>query len=336
MIEDRTHGSRARGAARRRLLLSVAGAGATVLAASRGARAAAWPQRPVHILVGYSAGGNLDQMVRLVAEHMGNALGGRFVVENKPGAAGTIAATAVARAPADGYTFLAGGDPELVLAPRTMRLAYDPAVDLDPLCVAAIVPIVLAIHAGRPERTLADLVANARREPMAVGVPGARTPMALGALMMNQELGTRFEPVPYRGGSALVADLAGGQVPLGLTGPLSVEPMVKAGRVRVLGVVQRERARLLPDVPAFGEVGMRRFEASALNVFSAPRGVPDDIRERFAAAVRDALASKAIAERLRGAGVDPVALAPDASRRLIARLGEESEQAVRAVGWTRE
>lgn len=321
---------------RRTLLLAMAGIGSGALVGARPAAAAAWPERQINVLVGYSAGGSLDQMVRLVAEHVGGELGQKVLVENRPGAAGTLAAAAVARAPADGYTFLAGGDPELLLAPRTMRLSYDPATDLDILCVAAVVPLVLAIHADRPERTIAELVASARREPINCAVPGARTPMTLAALMMNRELGTQLNPVPYQGGSAVARDLAGGQVAVGMTGPLSIEAMVKAGRVRVLAVLQRERARLLPEVPAIGEVGMRGFEAQALNVFSARRDVPEAIRLRFAAALRSALASASITERLRAGGVDPVALSPEESRRMISRMGEELDLAVKAAGWTRE
>jgi tripartite-type tricarboxylate transporter receptor subunit TctC len=321
---------------RRTLLLAMAGIGSGAIMGQRSASAAMWPERQMNVLVGYSAGGSLDQMVRLVAEQVGGELGQKVLVDNRPGAAGTLAAAAVARAPADGYTFLAGGDPELLLAPRTMRLPYDPAADLDILCVAAVVPLVLAIHADRPERTIAELVASARREPINCAVPGARTPMTLAALMMNRELGTQLNPVPYQGGSAVARDLAGGQVALGMTGPLSIEAMVKAGRVRVLAVLQRERARLLPEVPAIGEVGMRGFEAQALNVFSARRDVPEPIRLRFAAAVRRALTSASIADRLRAGGVDPVALPPEESRRMISRLGEELDVAVKAAGWTRE
>jgi tripartite-type tricarboxylate transporter receptor subunit TctC len=321
---------------RRRFVLATAAAGCVVIQGAGSAAAATWPDRPVNVLVGYSAGGSLDQMVRSVADHASGALGQRFVVENRTGASGTVAAAAVVHAAPDGYTFLAGGDPELLLAPRTMRLSYDPAVDLDPLCVAAVVPIVLAIHADRPERSITELIASARREPLSCAVPGARTPMSLAAAMMNRELGTRIEPVAYQGGSAVARDLAGGQVPIGMTSPLSLTPMVKAGRVRVLAVLQRERARLLPEVPAIGEVGMRSFEAQALNVFSARTAVPEPIRLRFAAAVRDALGSAPIAERLRAAGVDPVALTPDESRRLIARLGEQFDVAVKTAGWTRE
>jgi tripartite-type tricarboxylate transporter receptor subunit TctC len=310
-----------------------AAAAAATLGDARAQAAPPWPERPVRLIVGYAAGGNVDQLVRLVAEHASAALGQPFVVENRTGASGTVAA--VVQAPADGYTFLGGGDPELVLMPLTTTLPYQARTDLDPLCIAAVVPIVLAIHAGRPERTLDDVLQTARREPLDCAVPGVRTPMDLGALMMNHELGTRFVPVPYRGGGAIAQDLAGGQVATALASPLALDAMVKAGRVRLVAVCQREPSPLLPGLPAFGEARLRVYEPTALNVFSARPQVPAAIRERFASACRSALADPAIAGRLRAAGVDPVALDPDASRRRLARLAEESQQAVRTVGWVK-
>lgn len=312
-----------------------AAAAAATLGDARAQGAPQWPERPVRVIVGYAAGGNVDQLVRLVAEHASAALGQPFVVENRAGASGTVAAAAVVQAAADGYTFLGGGDPELVLMPLTTTLPYQARTDLDPLCIAAIVPIVLAIHAGRPERTLDDVLQTARREPLDCAIPGVRTPMELGALMMNHELGTRFVPVPYRGGGAIAQDIAGGQVATALASPLALDAMVKAGRVRLLAVCQRQPSPLLPGLPAFGEARLRAYEPTALNVFSARPQVPAAIRERFAQACRSALADPTIAARLRAAGVDPVALDAEASRRRLAQVADESQQAVRTVGWVR-
>jgi tripartite-type tricarboxylate transporter receptor subunit TctC len=320
----------------RRMFAKLIGAGACAALLPDARAQAPWPSKPLKIIVSYAVGGTLDQAVRLIAAHAGAALGQQAVVENRTGATGTIGAAAVVQAPADGYTFLAGGDPELVLAPFIGKVPYNPDTDLVPLSITAMAPIVVAIHGERPEKTMAELIATARREPVGYATPGARSPMELGMEMLNRRLGTRFTAVPYRGGGALALDLASGQVPVALTGPLSVDAMVKAGKVRVLCVFQRERSPLLPGVPAVAESGFRDLEVIALHVFSARASVPADIRARFADAVRAAVASPEVSDKLRGSGISPVAMAPAESLRFLRETAATYQAAVATLGWDKE
>jgi len=320
---------------RRGTLATLLGIGATLglPLALRAQPSGDWPNRPVRLIVGYGAGGTLDQAMRLIAQHASVAMGQTVVVDNRAGASGTIGAAAVVQAPADGYTFLAGGDPELVLAAQIGKPPYDPEADLVPLSITALAPFVFALHAQRPEGSLADLLATARREPISCAIAGARSSMELGLEMLNRRLGTRFVPVPYRGGGSLAVDVASGQLPLALTGPLSVEAMAKEGRIRVLGVFQRERTPLLPDVTAIGELGFREIEVIALHVISARSDVPSAIRARFSDLVRAAAASPEVAARLRAAGVNPVALAPAESLKRLRDTAASYRVAVSELGW---
>lgn len=291
--------------------------------------------RQVTMVVSFPPGGATDLLARLVAARLGELLGQRIVVENRPGAAGTVGAAAVARAEPDGTTLLVGADPELTLMHHLVRLPYA-ASDLRPLTIATQTPFLLAVHASRPERSFADLVAAARAGELSVASPAARSPVSIGIAQLNQRLGTRFDEVPYRGGAAAARDLGAGQVGVGIAGGQSLAPLVQQGLVRVLAVLQESRSPLAPETPSLGDAGVTGVNIVAFNHFSVSARTQPEVAAGWSALIRRVLAEPEIVARLRAGGMDPVALAPETAASYIAAREAAIGAAVRQLGWQRE
>lgn len=291
---------------RRSALLALAG-----LCVAGAAGAQSYPTRPVRIIVSYAAGGGVDMMARVLAEQLGKQMGQTFVVENKPGASGTIGADAVAKSAPDGYTLLAGGNPELTFMQAVNdKLPYQPLRDLAPLMLVANVPSVLVVNAASPIRTMAQFMERARdAKGLPYGTPGRGTPMHLAFELMNQLHGTKLIHVPYKGGGPATADAVGGQIEVAVINAPPVLPQIHAGKLRALAVLQNERSPLLPDVPTLKEAtGIADVQAPAWFALSMPAGVPADIRSRLEAELRKALDQAEVRAMLAKAGLDVVAL----------------------------
>ena len=224
---------------RRSALLALAG-----LCVAGAAGAQSYPTKPVRIIVSYAAGGGVDMMARVLAEQLGKQMGQTFVVENKPGASGTIGADAVAKSAPDGYTLLAGGNPELTFMQAVNdKLPYQPLRDLAPLMLVANVPSVLVVNAASPIRTMAQFMERARdAKGLPYGTPGRGTPMHLAFELMNQLHGTKLIHVPYKGGGPATADVVGGQIEVAVINAPPVLPQIHAGKLRALAVLQNERS----------------------------------------------------------------------------------------------
>jgi tripartite-type tricarboxylate transporter receptor subunit TctC len=291
--------------------------------------------RQVTMVVSFPPAGATDMLARLVAARLGELLGQRIVVENRPGAAGTVGAAWVARAEADGTMLLVGADPELTLMHHLVRLPYA-ASDLRPLTIATQTPFLLAVHASRPERSFADLVTAARRGEVSVASPAARSPVSIGIAQLNQQLGTRFDEVPYRGGAAAAQDLGAGQVGVGIAGGQSLAALVQQGLVRVLVVLQESRSPLAPETPSLGEAGVTGVNIVAFNHFAVSARTQPEIAARWSAVIRRVLAEPEMIARLRAGGMDPVALAPEAAASYITTRDAAIGAAVRQLGWERE
>ena len=234
-----------------------------------------------------------------------------FVVENKPGASGTIGADAVAKSAPDGYTLLAGGNPELTFMQAVNdKLPYQPLRDLAPLMLVANVPSVLVVNAASPIRTMAQFMERARdAKGLPYGTPGRGTPMHLAFELMNQLHGTKLIHVPYKGGGPATADVVGGQIEVAVINAPPVLPQIHAGKLRALAVLQNERSPLLPDVPTLKEAtGIADVQAPAWFALSMPASVPADIRSRLEAELRKALDQAEVRAMLAKAGLDVVAL----------------------------
>ena len=291
---------------RRSALLALAG-----LCVAGAAGAQSYPTKPVRIIVSYAAGGGVDMMARVLAEQLGKQMGQTFVVENKPGASGTIGADAVAKSAPDGYTLLAGGNPELTFMQAVNdKLPYQPLRDLAPLMLVANVPSVLVVNAASPIRTMAQFMERARdAKGLPYGTPGRGTPMHLAFELMNQLHGTKLIHVPYKGGGPATADVVGGQIEVAVINAPPVLPQIHAGKLRALAVLQNERSPLLPDVPTLKEAtGIADVQAPAWFALSMPAGVPADVRPRLGAELRKALDQAEVRAMLAKAGLDVVAL----------------------------
>lgn len=298
--------------ARRRLVLGSAAAAVGGLAAQGAwAQAAAFPSRPIRIVVPYAAGGGADGNARLLAHAMAPGLGQTLVIENKPGASGIIAAQSVVQAPADGYTLLFDTFPYAVNA-VLRKLPFDPVKDLLPVSQAINMPNLLVVPASAPYKTLKELVDYAKANPGKLNYAsyGAGGTAHLAAELLRREAGIDWVHVPYKGGAPAITDLLAGQVSAYFANPVSGLTYVKAGRLRALATTGPQRMAALPEVPTFKESGYPSFKVLEWNGFFAPAGTPPPVVERLADAVRDATRAPDVQQRLASLGIDPVGSTP--------------------------
>lgn len=334
MTEDRTRNWT------RRSLTGRMGAGLGVLAASPAllpgtGRAQTYPDRPPRVLIGWPAGGTPDVVTRVVTEEMGNRLGQRFVVENRPGASSNIAAAAAARSAPDGYTLFVATVATQGIAPALFRsLNFDPKGDFAAIARWATLPAMVVVKADSPFRTLADLLEAARREPGRVifGTAGNGTSLHLSGQLLQMRTGIRLEHAPYRGGAAALNDVVAGRLPASINNLPEVVGQLQAGTVRALAVTTRRRSPLFPGVPTMEEAGVPDFETGSWVGLAAPRDTPGPVIEALARASEQALAQPAVAARLQEAGASPAFLGPAEFGRFIeAELGKWAP-IVRATG----
>ena len=300
------------------------------------AAAQPYPSKPVRIIASFAAGGGVDLMARLVAQELHKQLGQPFIVENRPGASGSIGADAVAKSAPDGYTFLAGGNPELTFMPVVSdKLPYDPQRDLAPLVLAANAPSVVVVHPGSGIMSISQLMERAREaQGLPYGTPGRGTPMHLAFELLNAETGTKFTHVPYKGGGPATCDVVACQIGVAVINAPPVLPHIRSGKLRALAVMQGERSALLADVPTLKEgTGIEGILAPAWFGFSAPAKVPVEIRARLEQEIRRALAEPDVKAKLAGAGLDVVALPAARMAEVIRSETAYNRTAIKRLGF---
>jgi tripartite-type tricarboxylate transporter receptor subunit TctC len=270
---------------------------------------AAWPDKPVKLVVPYSPGGAADALARAVAADLGLRLKQQVIVENKPGAGGTIGAQSVATAPADGYTFLYDATSFAVNPSLYPKLPFSYSKDFLPVSMVARIPTLLVVPASSPFRTVADLVQHAKNNPAKLSYASAGNGGAahLSGELFKQGYKVSIVHIPYRGGAPALTDLAGGQVDMMFSAVTASGPMVKAGRLRVLATAFDKRLESMPDVPTVAESGLKGFSAYEWNAIFAPAGTPSEIVRRMEAEMLGVLASPAMRERLATLGALPAA-----------------------------
>ena len=234
-----------------------------------------YPARPITVVVAYPAGGDTDAMARLFAEKLTVRLRQPVVVDNRPGAGGTVGNNLVARAVPDGYTLLFTPNP-FTIAPMVMRLptaaTYDPLRGFTPVVQTASQAVLLVAHPSTGFKSVADMVAAAKAgKTLSYASPGAGSPMHIGAEWLNRVAGVSIQHVPYRGVAPAVNDVAAGHVGLAYVTLGPVAQYIQAGKLRALAVTDPKRSPLLPDVPSLAELGYRDIAAGAWNGFFAPR-----------------------------------------------------------------
>jgi tripartite-type tricarboxylate transporter receptor subunit TctC len=281
------------------VLAKMAAAGWTLLAASP-LSAQSYPERPVKIVVSTQPGGTPDLIARAIADRLSTKLKQTFVVENRIGAAGNLAADAVARSAPDGHTLLVALGTTFTVNPSIHRKSpFDPNADFTYISIVGKAINMLVAHASIPVNSLAEFVAYAKKQPISYAHGGPGTPGHLCMEYFRLLAGFQTMPVPYRGNVQLGADLAAGQIKFGFVGTFGVSQHVRAGRLKGLAVSSRTRAPFAPDVPTIAEAGYPDFEFETYIVLAAPAGVPGAVAALLEGEVREAMAQPEVQEKLR-------------------------------------
>ncbi len=293
-----------------------------------------WPQQPVKIMVGLAAGGLTDTITRIIAQPLGEQLGQPMVVENRPGASGTIAAEVVARGPADGYTLVMGNLPQMVILPAMQTTKYDPLRDFAPISLVGSNPFVLCVNPKLPVHTLAEFIAYVKERPgqLAFGSGGIGNGTHLSMAYFLKLAGLDMIHVPYKGGAPAMADLVAGHVVANFSSSSDALPQVKAGTVRAIAVSSGTRWPKLPDVPAISELGYPAFKTITWNGLMAPAQTPKEIVNRVAAEVARAVKEPAVIEHMGNQGIDPIGSTPEEFAAAIKADVALWTEAVKAAG----
>lgn len=308
---------------------------ATLCACAGAAAADAYPAKPVRIVVPFAAGGAIDIIVRASAQQLSKELGQPLVIDNRPGAGGTIGAEMVAKSAGDGYTLLAGTSATHGVNPALYpRQPYDALRDFVPVAHIAGVPNVLVVTPASGIRSLDDLIRQARANPgnLSFGSAGSGTSLHLAGELFRSEARVDLLHVPYKGAAPATTDLLGGQISMMFnTVPVAL-PLIRSGKLRALAVTAKQRHFALPEVPTFAEQGYKSVESETWVGLFAPAGTARAVIDTLAQALERSLRDKSVADLLRQQGAEPQFMGPDAFGRYV-----ESEIArwggvVRAAG----
>ena len=296
---------------RRSVLFGAAAAGLAAPAlAQQGAQQ--FPSKPVRIVVPYTAGGGADTTARLIGPKLQEALGQTVVIDNKPGAGGTIGDDAVAKAAPDGHTLLIGAFAHAVNPSLMPKMPFRTPDDFAPVSLLVTVPELLVVTPTFPAKTVAELVAMAKAEPgkLSYASSGNGSAQHLAAELFKLRTGTDIQHVPYKGGSLAVADVAAGHVPFYFGNMSAALPQARAGRVRALAVTSPQRSPAAPEVPTIAEAGVTGCEISEWNALLAPAGTPPATIDRLHAEVAKILATEEIKAKFADLGAQPIGSTP--------------------------
>ena len=272
-----------------------------------------YPSRPLRLVVTVPPGGAADFIARLVGGRLAESLGQPVLVENRGGAGGTIAADAVAKSAPDGYTLLQNSITTHGVGPHLYaRLPYDPVKDFAPVSGIALLPLIMAINAELPPKSVAELISYSRSTNLNFASSGNGGAPHMAAELFKNVTGAPLTHVPYKGSGPAVADLVGGRVQVMFDAAPSLIAHVRSGKLRVLAAASSERNRLLPDVPTFAELGYPKVAVSLWYGLLAPAGTPRPIIERLNKEVAKILETPEIGERLRSQGAEPMPGTPEA------------------------
>ena len=318
-----------------RSALRMAGVVAVAAFATFATAQSAYPTKPIRIVVPFPAGGTTDILARAVAQRLTESFGQSVVVDNRPGAGGTIGAELVAKSAPDGYTMLMGTvGTHAINASLYAKMPYDHVRDFAPVVLVAGVPNVLVVNPAVPASNVQELIAYIKANPGKVNFAssGSGTSIHLSGELFKTMTGLAMTHVPYKGSAPALADLLGGQVQLMFDNLPSALPQIKAGRLRALGVTSAQRAPALPDVPTIAESGLPGYEASSWFGLLAPAGTPQDVVAKVNGEVARWLASPEAKEKLLSQGANAAGGTPEDFVRHIAAETAKWQQVVKASG----
>jgi len=316
----------------RRAAVSLAMALATL--AVTAAHAQEWPSRPVKIVVPFSPGGAVDGPTRVIAQELLKRWNVGVVIDNKPGAGGTIGTEMVAKAPPDGYTLLLASQTNAISASIYKTLPYDPVEDFAPISLLGREPGVLVVHPSFPARTLKEFIGYVKENPGKIDYAssGNGSGQHLFMAKLASMTGMKMTHVPYKGSGQATADLLGGVVPVSIPGTAGMVAHIKAGRLRPIAVTGANRSPQLPDVPTIAEAGVAGYEAYVWMGLLAPKGTPQAIIDRIYRDLQEALASADVKSYMTNAGMEIVGSTPQEFARFFRDERDQWGRVVRETG----
>lgn len=272
-----------------------------------------YPEQPIRLVVGFSAGGTTDVVARVVGKEIGEALGQPVVVENRPGAGSNIAAEMVARAKPDGYTLLMVAVTSAINDTLYKNLSFDLVEDFSPVALAVRVPNVLVVHPDVKANSVAELVDLLKKNPGKYNFAssGSGTSIHMAGELFKLRAGVDVAHIPYKGSANAVTDLIGGQVEYMFDNMPSAWPHVESGKLRALAVTTAERSKTAPNLPTMQEEGFEGFDVSSWFGVIGPKGLPADVVEKLNKAIRAALAKPEVQERMASLGAVPADTTPE-------------------------
>ena len=282
------------------------------------AQPAVWPTRPVRIVVTFPPGGAPDTLARVLADKWSQALGQPVTVDNKPGAGGNLGADFVAKSAPDGATLVVGTvGTHAINQSLYAKMPYNNIRDFTPITFLASTPNLLVVNNSVPARTVQELIALAKKEPLTFGSSGSGTSIHLSGELFNTLAGVKMQHIPYKGRAQAVPDLIGGRITMIFDNMPSALPLVKAGEVRAIAVTSAQRSPAAPNIPTLAESGLPQFEATSWFALLGPAGMSREVQMRINAETAKVLAMPDVKERLGTLGLDPAPASPEALASLI-------------------
>lgn len=294
-----------------------------------------FPVRPVTLIVPFPPGGSTSVMARIIAEKMGELLGQNMIVDNRPGAGGTIAAKAFTRAAPDGYSLFLGYSGTIAIGPTLYQNAgFDPLKDFAPIGLIGAAPAVLAVHPSFAVKSVAELIQRAKEKPGSIdyGSAGVGTATHIAGELFTSMAGIKLTHVPYRGSGPVLNDLVGGHIPMSFTPIPAVHGHVQGGTLKALAVTGLTRSPLLPDVPTVAETGLPGYDAVLRYGLLAPAGTPRPIVDRLNQVLREAIATPEVQKRLAFEGAEPLPSSPEEYAADIAQDSAKWSKVLQAAG----
>ncbi len=298
------------------------------------APAQSYPVKPVRVLVGFPPGAGVDITTRLFMPELGKVFGQQFVIDNRPGAAGNIAAEIAAKLPPDGYSLLSASAPIVMSQALYSKPNFNLEREFDPIGMMASAPFILVVHPSLPARSLKEFIALARSRPgqMAFASTGSGSTPHLSMEMLKSQAGINLVHIPYKGTPQAVIDLLSGQVQAMFANTLSVLPQVKAGRLRALAISSAKRSAAAPELPTVAESGLPGYESGTWFALLAPAGTPRDIVNRLNAELGRIVATANMKAKLLDQGADPVTMTPEQIRAFVKNELAKWTKVVKTVG----